>query len=169
MSPLLIYWEHLFPPCRQVDMKKLLLSPFIVILLVLVVLGGMFALYALPKPESLQGFKATVNRDCAPWDGSAFTVAVPMNDGTVLSISIWQSPEIDHAVSYSFPDDSGQVGNASLMLVDGMPEQLSGEVSLQGVDPNTPVEGQFDLVTTAGQKFKGEFIAEWRDDVMLCG
>ncbi|HEX9385373.1 MAG TPA: hypothetical protein VF918_03570 [Anaerolineales bacterium] len=77
-----------------------------------------------------------------------------------VSISIYQSPEINH------PDESGQIGNVSLLLPTGSPEQLSGEVTLQGVEQGSPVEGIFDLTTVTGEKFRGKFIAEWENEVV---
>ena len=72
--------------------------------------------------------------------------------GTITVISIWQTPEIKFPVTYSFPDDTGQVGYAVLLHELGLPEQLSGEVFFWRVDQDDPAEGKFDLVTEAGQQ-----------------
>jgi hypothetical protein len=149
-------------------MNKIQISLLILIVLALI-LGGTFVLSASANPELLQEFPATVNRDCAPWDGPAFTVNIPLDDGRTVSISIWQSPELGGPVTFSFPDPSGQVGNASLFPAGGMPEELSGTVHFQGVQAEQPVEGQFNLVTENGDRFKGRFTAAWGDATMLCG
>ena len=116
-----------------------------------------------------QIFPATVNRDCAPWDGSAFTITIPMSAGIHLDISIWRSPNIKFPVNFSFPDATGQVGNAILLLPVGLPEQLTGKIFFQHVDMEEPVEGKFDLINESGEQFKGQFFAEWGNRVVYCG
>ena len=137
--------------------------------LLLFLLGVTWFSFSARHQETLQTFPATVNRDCAPWDGSAFTVSIPMNDGAALSISIWQAPDIKLPVTFSFPDDTGQIGNASYQLASGEYEQLSGTVSIKHVEAGSSVEGRFDLVTVAGQRFEGQFKADWKDTFILCG
>ena len=118
---------------------------------------------------SLQTFSATAHRDCAPWDGAAFTVRVPLNDGTMIDISIWQSPEIVFPKKFSFPDDTGQVGNAILIYPVGLPDVLSGEVAFQRVEAGLPIEGRFNLTSERGARFEGQFHAEWSEQVVMCG
>jgi hypothetical protein len=119
--------------------------------------------------EPLQVFPATINRDCAPWDGAAFTVSIPYDSTSTIMISIWRSPDIKLPTTYSFPDETGQVGNALLCLQAGLPEQLTGRVSFPRVGQGVPVEGEFNLLTEAGQKFKGKFEAEWGNQIPMCG
>lgn len=137
--------------------------------LLVLLLGITWFSFSSRHQEALQTFPATVNRDCAPWDGSAFTVSIPMNVGTIINISIWQAPDIKLPVTFSFPDDTGQVGNASYQMASGESEQLSGTVFFKHVEAESPVEGRFELVTEAGQRFEGQFTADWKDDFMLCG
>jgi len=119
--------------------------------------------------EPLQIFPATVNRDCAPWDGSAFTVSIPMSDGAIIDISIYQSPDISLPVTFSFPDETMRDGNALLLLPAGLPEQLTGKVWFQHVEQGKPVEGWFSLTSKRGERFKGSFKAEWGDQMAFCG
>ncbi len=121
---------------------------------------------ALPSEQALP---ATIQRDCAPWDGGAFTVHMPINAGTMIDISIWQSPDILVPKTFVFPDETGQVGNASLLHPDGLPGQLSGSVSFSGVDPSMVVEGRFNLRDGNGTQYRGTFKAQWDDQIMLCG
>src|SRR5688500_188696 len=113
----------------------------IVIGLIILILGITWSSFSRQDQESAQVFPATINRDCAPWDGSAFTVSVPMPDGEIINISIWQSPDIPVPVTFSFPDDTGQVGFAYIHS----DNQLSGEVFFLRVDTESPVEGKFSL------------------------
>ncbi len=119
--------------------------------------------------EPVVVFPATVNRDCAPWDGAAFTVKIPLDGGTAIDISIWQSPELKFPVTFSFPDDTGKVGNVILIHPVGLPEQLTGSVSFPRVAEGTPVEGRFDLTTATGERYKGTFTAAWGEEVIFCG
>jgi hypothetical protein len=118
---------------------------------------------------SAQVFPATINRDCAPWDGSAFTVSVPVPDGEIINISIWQSPDIKLPARFSFPDETGQIGFAYILPELDPLQQLSGEVFFRRVDGESPVEGEFDLTTESGKQFIGRFKAEWGSVIAMCG
>jgi hypothetical protein len=85
-------------------------------------------------------FPATIHRDCAPWDGSAFTVSISM-EAQQVTISIYQSPEIQFPTTFSIPDDRMSIGNALLILPIGSPEPLTGKVSFQRVVQDIPVAG----------------------------
>ena len=87
----------------------------------------------------------------------------------MIDISIWQSPDIKLPVTFSFPDNTGQIGNASLLLPAGVPEQLTGNVHFQKVKQERTVEGEFTLVTAAGRQFKGKFTAVWQNQIVMCG
>jgi hypothetical protein len=71
------------------------------IALAILLLGGLWYFYVLRSQESTQIFPASVVRDCAPWDGPAFTVSIPYEAGTIINISIYESPNIDRPVRYS--------------------------------------------------------------------
>jgi hypothetical protein len=88
----------------------------IAISLLILILGIALFTFSRQNQEALQTFHATVNRDCAPWDGAAFTVSIPLGDGTIIDLSIWKSSDIRLPTTYSFPDETGQVGNALLRL-----------------------------------------------------
>jgi len=117
--------------------------------------------------EPLQVFPATVNQDCAPWDGGAFTIMIPYNAVSTIQISIWDLSDPDHRSTFSFPDETGRVGHAALHA--SSTETLGGTVSLSAVEEGRPLEGEFDLFTEAGKRLRGKFIAAWGDFVALCG
>jgi hypothetical protein len=137
----------------------------------LLILVFWFAWYIFPTQdrEPVQTFPATVNRDCAPWDGAAFTISIPYDSLSTIQVSIWQSPDIKVPASFSFPDETGRIGNASLITQLGSAEQLAGAVFIRSVEEGIPVEGEFNLVTQAGRQFKGKFMASWGDLVVMCG
>ena len=119
--------------------------------------------------EPVQVFHAIVNRDCAPWDGSAFTVSVQYDSATVIYISIWKSPDFIFPSTFSLPDETGQSGNAYILPELGLYTPLSGEVFFERVERGKPIEGKFSLTSATGMKFEGWFIAEWGDQVVYCG
>jgi hypothetical protein len=144
-------------------------AQYVIIVLLMIALGGIWVFNTLNTQEPAQTFPATVNRDCAPWDGSAFTVSIPTSQGATIAISIYQAPDLAFPRTYSFPDETMRIGNALLLLPKGSPEELSGKVRFWRVEQGKPVEGEFDLYTEAGQQFKGKFKAEWEDIAAYCG
>ena len=136
---------------------------------ILLTLG--IALFVLYKPDSepRQTYPATVNRDCAPWDGGAFTVPVQYDPTTVIYISIWKSPDIEFPVRYELPDDAGQVGNAYIIKELDPYTMLNGEVFLNGVSMDEPVEGRFRFTSERGEVYEGQFSAAWGDQIVYCG
>ena len=133
--------------------------------LLILILGITWYTFSTRNQAAIQVFPATINRDCAPWDGSAFTVSVSMPDGEIINISIWQSPDISLPVTFSFPDDTGQIGFAYIHPNN----QLSGEVFFLRVNEVSPVEGEFNLNDERGKQFNGKFKAEWGNVIAMCG
>jgi hypothetical protein len=148
-------------------MTRRILSISIIGLILIITAIAWYA-FAARNQRPVQLVSATINRDCAPWDGSAFTVSIPMQ-GKGITISIYQAPDLKLPATFVFPDDTLSVGNALLILPIDSPELLTGEVSFQRGAQDIPVEGQFDLVTEAGEHFKGKFIAEWGNEIIYCG
>jgi len=158
-------FDEIHRPSRRMKPRTQFL---IIVGLLIIVLGSAYYVYSNRAQEPLQVFAATIRRDCAPWDGSAFTVSMPIEDG-IIDVSIYQSPEMSFQAAFSFPDATGTTGIALLRLPAGVPEELSGKVSFQSVTGESPVEGEFDFGTKTGRQFKGRFIAQWRNEPILCG
>jgi len=128
-----------------------------------------WSIYSSRNQDVAQVFLATINRDCAPWDGSAFTVSIPSSEGTIINVSIWQSPDIKLPVTFSFPDETGQIGFAYILIEPDHLQELGGEVFFSHVEEGIPVEGEFNLTTESGKQFKGRFKAKWGNQVVYCG
>ena len=139
------------------------------VIVVFILIGIALSIFSTQNQEPLQVFRATVNHDCAPWDGSAFTVSIPYEPGSIINISIWQSPNMKLPVTFRFPDPTGRVGNATFLLRYSYSVQLTGKVFFWRVEQGSPVEGRFDFLTEAGQQLKGKFRAEWGNEVAYCG
>jgi hypothetical protein len=142
------------------------LYAFVALLFLLV--GAIMFVLLTRAPEPVVLLPASVARDCAPWDGPAFTVSIPLEE-TVVRISIYHPPEIPRAVRFSFADDILREGHALLLLPADMTETLTGTVSFQRVEHGTPLEGRFDLSTGSGRKFRGAFLATWDNEIVYCG
>jgi hypothetical protein len=147
---------------------KFRVSLYLAIVLLIFIFGIAWFTFSMRNQEPVQIFTATINRDCAPWDGSAFTVSIPI-EGSIIYISIYQSPEIKHQTTFSFPDETLSIGNAILVTAVSSSEQLTGKVSFSPVEQGSPVEGMFELVTETGGHFKGKFIANWGNEIIYCG
>ena len=135
----------------------------------LLILGIGWYVFSAQNQEPTQIFPATVNRDCAPWDGSAFTVSIRYDPTTTITIYIWRSPDITIPTTFTFPDDTGQIGTAYILPELDPLQQLSGTIFFWHVEEQNPVEGRFELVTETGQRFEGQFEAEWENQMALCG
>ncbi|MEP7137104.1 MAG: hypothetical protein ABI904_19420 [Chloroflexota bacterium] len=135
----------------------------------LLILGTSLFTFFNQKQPPTQVFAATVNRDCAPWDGSAFRVRIQLQGGDVIDVGIWQAPDIKFSKTFSFPDNTGQVGNASLIDPAGSYEQLTGEVWFDSVSEGQTVAGGFRLKGERGEVFEGRFAAEWEGQIAMCG
>jgi hypothetical protein len=145
--------------------SRILLTMAIILLL----LGIALFTYSTRKQEPAQTFAATINRDCAPWDGAAFTMSFHYDPITTITISIWQSPSFRFPVTFSFPDQTGQTGFAySLPELDPL-EELTGKVTFWRVEQDVPVEGEFNFMTQRRKQFKGKFKAEWGNQIVMCG
>jgi hypothetical protein len=142
---------------------------FLSIVFILFILGIALVTFFTRDQEPAQTFPATVTNDCAPWDGSAFTVAIKYDSLTEIYISIWKAPDIKLPSTVVLPDDEGQVGHAYILPELGPFVQLSGEVFLQSVSVDKPVEGRFRFKSERGELFEGKFKAEWGEEVIFCG
>jgi len=149
--------------------SRTLLCALFGVLVIALVIGGLGFMKG--NVYSTPVLAATVDRDCGPADGPAFTISIPVEGapGSLIMISIWQSPDFKLPVTFSFPDETGQVGNASYRLASGSSEQLSGKISLQHVNQASPIEGQFNLTSEGGQQFSGRFEANWGLMTIPCG
>jgi hypothetical protein len=129
---------------------------------------ALFAYWAkISEPERV--FPATIDRDCAPWDGSAFTVSIPYDAASMITISIWKPPEFKISATFSLPDEEGQLGYAYIQSELDPPRPLNGKILFQRVGKGMPIEGRFSLTSERGETFAGRFIAEWGEQIALCG
>lgn len=141
----------------------------LLVILFIIALGGIFYFYSLPTHKSEQASPATARRDCAPWDGAAFTVTVQYDADTIIYISIWKSPDIPFPSAFELPDTERQVGDAYILPEFGTRISLSGKVWFQLVGMGIPVEGRFRLTSERGAAYEGGFVAKWESQTVYCG
>jgi hypothetical protein len=143
-------------------------SLYVLVILIIAALGGIWFVYKLGDQEPTHIFPATINRDCAPWDGSAFTISIPMQ-GSIMHITIYQSPTIKHPIAFSLQEGTEDIGDAFLLPSVGSPEQLTGKVFFNRVEEENPVEGEFRFRTKSGKRIIGRFQANWGNEIIYCG
>ena len=149
-------------------MMNLRRSPYAAAVLAIVLLSAAFGCAPATSPRS-PDFAATIARDCAPWDGPAFNVSIPVDGGGVINVSVWSEPKLPRAASFAFPDATGRIGNATYLMQSGEFETLTGTASFTRVELGTPVEGEIHLRSDTGREFAGSFKAEWLDHTPMCG
>src|SRR5215212_3684922 len=120
-------------------MKPLNLFLLIIGLLTLV-LGVAWYVYPERQQEPTPNYAATVQKDCAPWDGAAFSVKIPLDNNDIIDIAIWEAPTIQSEKTFSFLEEPSQAGYANLAHSAELGEQLIGRVSFTPVAPGSPVE-----------------------------
>lgn len=135
----------------------------------LIIFGLNWLLRPAKGPGTTNTFNATVNRDCAPWDGGAFTISIPYDHGSAIEISVWRSPDFKYPVTFSYPDPKGNVGSAFYKPLSGATRELIGSVFFQYVEEGKPITGDFDLRSGKGDSYEGSFIAIWGNIIVMCG
>jgi hypothetical protein len=142
---------------------------FISIGLVLVVIGIVLFTIFSREQEPARSFTGTINLDCGPADGPAFSIFIPHDHGASIFILIAQSPNVEMPRTFRFHDESLSNLYASYMTQFSHSEILTGKVFLQKVNPDSPVEGRFDFTSESGQHFVGNFTAAWGNQIVYCG
>jgi hypothetical protein len=137
--------------------------------MIVLALGLALFTYSRRAQKPVMVFNATINRDCAPWDGAAFSVSMAYDQESIITVSIWRSPDFDLPSRYTFPDETGQVGQAYILWKLDQSVPLQGEISFQRVREGLPVEGRFSLTSESGEQFQGSFVAVWEDRTVFCG
>ena len=121
---------------------------------------------------------ATIQGDCAPWDGAAFRVNVPAAtlgvraESAFVSVSIWKAPHIATRTTFNFANGSSAIpdsGAAVLWSKGGQAESLRGWVTFESVSGDSPVDGSFELTAKSGARFAASFHATWLTTRMFCG
>src|SRR5215216_6002234 len=143
-------------------------SFYVLIFLIIFALISIWFYSRQPDPEPLLVLPATIDHDCAPWDGSAFTVSIPFEEGN-LNISIYQPPDIKHPLSFSLNEGTQEIGHAIFLPTVGSPEPVTGNVSFEHVEDSIAVDGKYQLRTESGKEFLGKFKAEWGEAIVYCG
>lgn len=120
-------------------------------------------------------FNAEISRACAPWDGPAFSVSIPTLAGAqeikppLIHVSIWHAPNWKGRRRFVFPDQTGKNGGVFLRPRVGSMQELQGHVAFKSVKVDEVVEGEFDLQSPTGNRFRGKFRAKWTGQIQRCG
>ena len=79
------------------------------------------------------------------------------------------SPDFEIPGTFSLPNEARQVGSAYIVSQLDPLIPLKGEVSFQRIGRTGPIEGRFSLTSERGETFAGKFIAEWGEQMAICG
>ena len=117
---------------------------------------------------------ATIGASCAPWDGAAFVVEMPVDSlgrdltGARLAISVWKAPRIPAGTMFTF---HGIADSGAVVLWSGKDsaQRLTGTVTFGAVGPDAPADGSFDLSTKGGRRLAARFHATWKKERVMCG
>jgi len=137
--------------------------------LIIFIFGIALFTFSKKSQETVQTFSGTIGRDCAPWDGAAFTLSIRYDSTSSIIISIWKPPEIKLASTFTIHDETGKIGQAYILSELDPLIPLSGKVFFRRVEPGSSVEGHFNLMDKSGKHFKGQFHAKWNNKPVYCG
>ena len=143
--------------------------PYVLVGSFAVMAGMIWVIHSRRDQDNTKVFEATINRECAPWDGAAFKVSIPYNPGSMVEISVWRSPDIKFPTAFTFSDQNGKIGDAFYVPLFGTAEPVSGIVSIKQVEEDGPVQGKFNLRTDNGYHVQGKFHATWENKIAICG
>ncbi len=159
------------------------LSPRVIIFLIIMCFMRNETSTEAAQEKKVDGPQATINAACAPWDGSGFTIWIPVRDlsgkpNSWIEVSIWSEADSLEA-TFSFPDKTQEVGGAtyypdlrsrkSLNWSKAPHQELAGSLYLKKLNDQTPVLGEFDFVADNNFHMKGKFEAQWGNETAACG
>jgi len=124
------------------------------------------------RPEAFA--VADVARACAPWDGAAFSVSVPLREGAdpgalpALRVMVWSPPQFEHERTVVFADGDDRTGVAQYMEAEDRATPLTGEATFrQAADGG--IEGTLRLKAADGRRFERRFRGRLDDRMVMCG
>jgi hypothetical protein len=160
---LIVAWEQMV----RIEMKKARVGTIGWALLFLILgCAGSFG----QNPKNDSEIKAVINYSVAPWDGSAYEILIPLQAGEresnpFITINIWGNPEFEKSETFQLQGagDSREKGSASFqpVLNGSRSEILVGTVTFKSLQKDHPVSATFDLLSSSGRVFKGQFQATW--------
>lgn len=123
------------------------------------------------RPETIAA--AHIARTCAPWDGAAFSVSVPVGHGVdpaalpALQLSVWSSPQFDGERTVVFADGDDRAGLAFHVETPERTTPLTGEVTFrQAADGG--IEGTLRLKDADGRRFERRFRGRLDGGAVMC-
>lgn len=124
------------------------------------------------RPEAVA--VARIARACAPWDGAAFSVSVPLREGAdatalpALRVRVWSPPRFEHARTVVFGDGDDRTGVAQYAESEDRAMPLTGEATFrQAADGG--IEGTLRLKAADGRRFERRFRGPLDPGQVMCG
>lgn len=116
--------------------------------------------------------RATISETCAPWDGPAFEITIPLDattSATIVTVAIWKAANISRSTTFRFPDSTQTLGAAWMLTHAGKHEDLTGWITLASVQADQPISGSMVFTSRSGRRISRTFRAEWRNRRAICG
>lgn len=117
---------------------------------------------------------ARIARTCAPWDGAAFTVSVPMSDGIdaaalpALRLMVWSAPQFERGQTVVFADGDDRTGAAQYAESEDSAMPLTGEATFRQAADGS-IEGTLHLKAADGRRFERRFRGRLDPGAVMCG
>ncbi len=126
-----------------------------------------------PTPPADSSAVGTIQGDCAPWDGAALAVALPMDSlgaGAQLLFSVWKSDHeaAEHRWFIGSEGESDGVGRLCA-TPNRCVNVRSGWVEFNDIRVGDNTEGGYRLSLEDGRLLVGRFLARWIERRVLCG
>lgn len=103
-----------------------------------------------------------VSEGCAPWDGPALQLALPLAPERTLRLALYPAGSAASPQVYPVGVQSGAGGADAWLGGAGTGEQATaGRVWLDRLVSGKGAAGHFDLKLTGGQRLQGTFAARW--------
>ena len=115
-----------------------------------------------------------VFKGCAPWDGAAVRISLPLDPRhayPLISVGIWRD---DLPQSFAFDEN---VNHGSSESGKGVVSYCPREAACEPVktarftfdDSREGVTGTYEATLSGGNTVQGSFTAEWEERIVLCG
>jgi len=124
------------------------------------------------RPEAVA--VADIARACAPWDGAAFSVSVPLREGAdpaalpALRVMVWSPPRFERERTVVFADGDDRTGVAQYAESEDRATPLTGEATFRQT-ADGGLEGTLRLKAADGRRFERRFRGRLDDRRVMCG
>jgi hypothetical protein len=114
--------------------------------------------------------------DCAPWDGAATRIVIPLSAGddrasqVDLTLALYEAPQAIRGKSWTISESSANQLSVSLCPAGGPCRYATaGWIRVESGSEGSDIRGQYRVTLSDGQVLNGRFSAPLQQRVQLCG